>query len=280
MIYKSSGGMKIPVLGLGTWGIGGKYEADRSQKKEGVDAIRNAISLGITHIDTSEMYGSGFTEELIGEAIAPYNRKGLFITSKVWNTHLTYKGVIEAFSSSLKRLKTDYLDLYLIHRPSEDMDLKEVMNALEYLNSSGLAKSIGVSNFTVEQIKQAEKYLVKSKISAVQSEYNLLKREQEILEFCQKKGIIFIAYRPLLKGELAKQEIPELKKLAEKYNKTPVQIAINWLVSKEQIVTIPKAVKNEHLKEIASSLGWKMSKEDYELLDSANYKNITDGNIS
>lgn len=268
MIYKSSGEMKIPVLGLGTWGIGGKYEADLSQKKEGVEAIRNAIALGITHIDTSEMYGNGFTEELIGEAIEPYKRSDLFLTSKVWSTHLTYEGIIEAFKSSLKRLKTDYLDLYLIHRPSEDMDLKEVMKALEYLNEIGLAKAIGVSNFTLPQIAEAEKYLTKSKISAVQSEYNLIKREQEILEFCQKKGIIFIAYRPLMKGELIKQEIPELKKLAEKYNKTKAQIAINWLVSKEQIITIPKATKEEHLQEIAGSLGWKMSKQDYELLDS------------
>ena len=272
MMYRVLGGLKIPILGLGTWGMGGKYEADLSQKQSSIEAIQHAISLGITHIDTSEIYGNGFTEELIGEAIAPYNRSDLFLTSKVWSTHLTYSGVIEAFKSSIKRLKTDYLDLYLIHRPSDDMDLKGTMKALEYLNKKGMAKAIGVSNFTVQEILEAEKFLTKSRISAVQNEYNLFVREQKVLDFCKKKGIIFIAYRPLMRGNLEKQEILILKELARKYNKTNAQIALNWLVSKYPIVTIPKAVKKEHLEEIAASIGWQMSPQDYESLDNINIK--------
>ena len=269
MEYKTIGKIKIPILGLGTWGMGGKAEKDLSQKSYSIKAVRKAIDLGITHIDTSEFYAEGFTEELIGEAITPYKRINLFLTSKVWTNHLTYAGVIEALKSTLKRLKTDYLDLYLIHRPSVDMDLKGTMEALEYLNEKGIIRAIGLSNFTVKQILEAEKYMKKSKISAVQDEYNLLKRQQEILEFCKQRKIVFIAYRPLMKGDIG-QEIPILNKLAGKYGKTNVQITLNWLVSKEQIVAIPKAIKVEHLKEIVESIGWKMSDEDYESLDNLN----------
>jgi len=274
MEYKVFGEMKIPILGLGTWRMGGKFEPDLSQKHSSIKAIQKAIDLGITHIDTSEIYGKGFTEELIGKAIEPYKRSDLFLTSKVWSTHLNYSGVIQAFKSTLKRLKADYLDIYLIHRPSIDMDLRGTMKALEYLNEIRLARAIGVSNFTVQQIVEAEKYLTKSKIFAVQNEYNLFKREQAILDFCKQKKIIFIAYRPLMKGHLTKQEIPILSKLAKKYDKTNAQIALNWLVSKEQIVAIPKAIRKKHLEEIAKSVGWRMSTEDYKSLDNINYKNI------
>lgn len=276
MIYRVFGEMKIPILGLGTWGMGGKFEPDLSQKHSSIKAIEKAINLGITHIDTSEFYGAGFTEKLIGEAIASYKRSDLFLTSKVWSTNLTYSKVLQAFESTLKRLKTDYLDLYLIHRPSIDMDLNGAMKALEHLNKKGVARAIGLSNFTVRQILEAEKYLNKSKISAIQDEYNLLKRQQEILDFCKLRKIIFIAYRPLMSGNLAKQEISILNKLAEKYKKTNVQIMLNWLVSKEQVVVIPKSTKSEHLEEIAKSIEWTMSAEDYKSLDSINYKNETD----
>lgn len=280
MEHKISGEMKIPILGIGTWGMGGKLEPDYFQESSSIEAIRQAINLGITHIDTSEIYGGGFTEELVGKAIQPYDRTNLFITSKVWYTHLTYSGVIRAFELTLRRLKTDYLDLYLIHRPSDDMDLHGTMKALEYLNERGLVRSIGVSNFSVQKILEAEKHLTKSKISAIQNEYNLLIREQEVLDFCNKRDIIFIAYRPLMKGFLAGQKVPILNKLAKKYNKTCAQVALNWLISNKQIVIIPKAVKAEHLKEIANSAGWEMSRIDYKLLDNINYKNAMNDSIS
>lgn len=247
MMYRVVQGLKIPILGLGTWGMGGKLEPDYSQENSSIEAIQYAINLGITHIDTSEIYGGGFTEKLIGKAIKPYERSNLFITSKVWSTNLTYSKVLQAFESTLQRLKTDYLDLYLIHSPSDEMDLEGAMKALEYLNERRLARAIGLSNFTVQKILEAEEFLTKSKIFAVQNEYNLLTREQEI---------------------------PILKNLADKYNKTSAQIAINWLVSKYPIVTIPKAVKKEHIEEIAASIGWQMSPQDYELLDSINKHKI------
>lgn len=272
--------MEIPILGIGTWGIGGKSEPDHLQESSSIEAIRRAINLGITHIDTSEIYGGGFTEELVGKAILPYDRTNLFITSKVWSAHLTYSGVIRAFELTLQRLKTDYLDLYLIHRPSEDMDLLGTMKALEYLNERRLARSIGVSNFSVQKILEAEKHLTKSKLSAIQDEYNLLTKKQEVLDFCNERDIIFIAYRPLMKGFLAGKNIPILNKLAKKYNKSCAQIALNWLVSKKQIVVIPKAVKIEHLKEVANSIGWEMSRADYKLLDNISYKNATNDSIS
>lgn len=265
MEYKLIHNRKIPVLGVGTWGVGGKSEKDASNKEESIKAIRSAIELGLTHIDTSEYYGAGFTEEIIGEAIKPYDRKGLFITSKVWMP-TSYSNVMKAFESSLKRLGTDYLDLYLIHRPNDGMDLRASMKAFEELNKRGVARAIGLSNFSVERILEARKYLSRSRISAIQNEYNFIKKDEETLQFCQKENVIFIAYRPLMAGRL-KQSVPLLDELSKKYNKTYAQISLNWLISKDKVVTIPRASKLEHLEEISDSMGWKMNIEDYKKLD-------------
>ncbi|MAG92075.1 aldo/keto reductase [Candidatus Woesearchaeota archaeon] len=270
MEYKQIGNAEIPVLGLGTWEIGGRFEADHSQKQNSIEIIKQAIELGITHIDTSEIYGNGFTEELIAEAISSFDRKKLFITSKVWSNHLNYDATIKALHSSLKRLKTDYLDLYVIHKPGKDMDLKGTMEALGHLNEQNLIRAIGVSNLTEQQISDAQKFLNNSRISAVQNEYNLLKRDEEIIELCNKNDILFIAYRPLKRGQLAKPGIPLLDRLAKKYNKTQSQIALNWLISKPKIVAIPKATKKEHLQDNLGSIGWKMEDQDYEALDKIN----------
>ena len=274
MEYKKIGNAKIPIIGFGTWGIGGKFIANKLFKGQYIKIIHEAIKLGITHIDTSEIYGSGFTEEIIGEAISSFNRKKLFITSKLWHTHLNYKDALSSLSKSLKRLRTDYIDLYLIHWPSESMDLKGSMKALEHAHNQSLIKFIGVSNFNKQQIIEARQFLAEQKISAVQSEYNLLVRDQKVLDFCIKEKILFIAYKPLMRGKLAKPGIPLLDMLSKKYKKTQAQISLNWLVSKPQIVAIPKASKIEHLLDNISSIGWKMDKEDYMALDDMPHETI------
>jgi diketogulonate reductase-like aldo/keto reductase len=266
---------KIPVLGLGTWEIGGGMSTDTSRDNEGITAIRKAIELGYTHIDTAEMYGAGHSEELIGIAINDFERDSLFITTKVLPEHLRYKDVIKAAEGSLKRLKTDYIDLYLIHIPNPKIPIKETMQAMDYLVEQKKIRFIGVSNFSVTQLKEAGRH-TENKIVNNQIEYNLLTRhsgmynvniESEIIPYCQENEIIITAWKPLVKGILFREKNKLLEEIALKYNKTLAQIAINWLISKKNIITIPKSTNIEHLKENLGALGWKLEPEDIKRLD-------------
>ncbi|MDH5754135.1 MAG: aldo/keto reductase [Candidatus Bathyarchaeota archaeon] len=268
-------GVNISVLGIGTWKMGGGLTVDTAHDKECILAIKTAVRLEMTHIDTAELYGNGHAEELVGEAIQEFEREELFIATKVKQENLRYDDLISAAKRSLKRLRTSYIDLYLIHGPNPYIPIEETMKAMDYLVESKLTRFIGVSNFSVEQIEEAQKH-AKNKIVANQIEYNLLTRNQgqftnsmesKIIPYCQKNDVMIIAYRPIAKGELAKPGIKLLDELAEKYGKTQAQIAINWLSSKPNIVTIPKAVKVEHIKENLGAIGWRLSEEDMRRLD-------------
>ena len=261
----------IPSLGLGTWRIGGnQYSADKTKDSEHVLLIKKAIEIGYNHIDTAEAYGVGHTEELVGEAIKNFERKNLFITTKVMPEHLAYDDVISAALQSLARLKTSYIDLYLVHFPNPKIRIKETMEAMDYLVNSGLVKFIGLSNFTLEQIKEAQNYAFND-ISAVQLEYNLSIRnrgvvstdmESKIIPFCQKNEICVIAYRPLAQGKLAQPGIDLLDEMAKKYSKTQAQISLNWLLSKKSIVAIPKSTLINHLVENIGAVGWMLRNSD------------------
>jgi len=278
---KLKGNFKIPVLGLGTWGIGGFLERDYSKDYESVQAIKNAINLGYTFIDTAELYGAGHTEELIGKAISTTDRSKLIITDKVYKTHLKYEDVITSCKKSLERLQTTYIDIYLIHAPNPDIPIKETMRALDFLVEQRLIKFIGVSNFSVKEMIEAQKNS-KNKIVINQIPYNLATRdddirglcsqmESEIIPFCRKNGIIIMAYRPIERGALLMPDII-LDKLSKKYNKTKAQIAINWLISKNGIITISKTTKSNHLQENLGAIGWNLSNEDENLLDFTKFK--------
>jgi len=259
-----SNGVNIPLLGMGTWGMGGKYKKDPSNIDESVKILRAGLDMGIKLIDVAELYGLGLTEEIVGEAIAGYAREDIFIISKVWKTNLRYDDVLKAMQGSLERLKTDYVDFYLIHWPSEEIPLSETMRAMERLADEGLARDIGVSNFSVELLKEAQSHLKHAKIAANQIEYSLIERsaEKDVIPYCKENGIKVIAYRPLARGNIASSQNKALEALAQKYNKTPAQIALNWITSKE-IVAIPKAGSIAHLRENCGALGWKMSEADY-----------------
>lgn len=276
MKCKTVGKLKIPVVGLGTWGIGGFMEADYSKDNESIYAIKEAINMGYSHIDTAEVYGAGHTEELVGEAIKSFDRSKLIITDKVFKINLRYNDLIKSCKNSLKRLQTNYIDIYLIHAPNPEIPLNETMKAMDYLVEQGLARHIGVSNFSVEQMMEAQKYS-KNKIVANQIPYNLLSRnkshtgnwvnmEAEIIPYCQENNIIIMAYRPLERGFLLNPH-PVLDELSKKYERTKAQIAINWLISKENVITIPKSTNIEHLKENSDAVGWSMSGEDIRSLD-------------
>lgn len=281
MEYKTlSSGFKLPVIGLGTWGIGGKRESDYSCDEESIEILKKAISLGYTHIDTAEVYGLGHSEELVGKAIKDFNREDICIVTKVAGANLGYDDLIAACKASLKRLDTDYIDVYLIHWPNSDIPIEETMGALNYLVDKGMIKHIGVSNFQVEQLREAQKFS-KHKIVCNQIEYSLATRnkgryaenenmESETVPYCQEQGIMIVAERPVERGLLLKPH-PTLDALEKKYGKTKAQIAINWLISKENVVTIPKSSNVDHLVENLGAMGWIMDEEDIKLLDETDF---------
>lgn len=274
--------VKIPVLGLGTWLIGGDLKPDYSDDKTAVKSIKKAIELGYNHLDTAEMYGNGHCEELIGEAIKGFDRKQLFITSKVRASKLKYDDVIKSADESLKRLQTNYIDLYLIHSPSSTVAIEETMRAFDYLVDNNMVKYIGVSNFQVHQLIEAQSF-TNNKIVANQIEYSLLTRnkgkysgnldmESKTIPYCQENDIIIMAERPIERGLILKSH-PLLDKLELKYNKTKAQIAMNWLISKKNIVTFPKSTNEKRLKENLGSLGWKLEQNDIKLLNEIKFNN-------
>lgn len=268
-VKKLQNGFFMPEYGLGTWQMGGRKERDfRNDDKADIEAIKTAIDLNITHIDTAEAYADGHTETLLAEAIKGYDRSKLFIVSKVQTTHLTYERVLQSCRDSLKRLQTDYLDLYLLHGYSSDFPLKGSVQALSELKDQGLAREIGVCNFGSQHLEEAQSY-TKHKIVCDQVHYNLQFREPErsgLLKYCQKNDVMLIAWRPIGKGNLL-QDIPDiLKSMCEKYEKTPAQIAINWLISQQNVVTLSKTRDKQHLLENFGALGWHMENEDIDRL--------------
>ncbi|HEY95508.1 MAG TPA: aldo/keto reductase [Dehalococcoidia bacterium] len=270
IIYKKIGntGIEVPAVGIGTWEIGGGLSPDRSKDDEGIQAIRKGIELGMTLIDTAEKYADGHAEELVGEAIRSFPRDNLFIVSKVWPDHLQYEEVLTAAERSLQRLGIDRLDLYLVHHPNPDVPLKETMPAMEELVRHGKVKFIGVSNFNVRQMEEASSYLENNVITVNQLPYSLLDRdiEKETLPYCVKHNITVMAYWPLSRGNLAKDEF--LSNIGKKYGKTSAQVAINWLITHENVIAIPKAVNPEHLEQNAEVANWRLSEEDIELISS------------
>lgn len=260
----------IPVLGIGTWSMGGLFFHDPTYNdKKDIKVIQKAIEKGITHIDTAEMYSAGHTEVVVGKAIQGYDRSQLFITTKLWPLHSKYDHVLFAAQNSLTRLNIPYIDLYLIHKRNYDVPLKETMNALDTLVDRGLIRFIGVSNFSLKEMKAAQSYS-NYKIVNNQVQYNLLDREPEktgLLEYCQKNGIILTAYQPLKRGILTRRGYPTLNSIADRYAKTPAQIAINWLIRKQNVITIPKTSRIDHLEEILKSIGWHLDEVDRKQLE-------------
>ena len=260
-------GFAIPVLGQGTWRMGGVDTPDTANDDADIAAIRRGIATGLCHIDTAEMYAGGHAEELVGIAMKGQGirRADYFLTDKVWKTHLRYDDVLRAAETSLKRLGTDYIDLYLIHQVNPDVPEEETIRAMNRLKREGVIRHIGVSNFSEERLKRAQA-ASDAPIVANQLHYNLRIREIEqcgLLDYCRSQDIMVIAWRPLRGLDLA---LPLIVTLAEKYGKTPSQIALNWLLCQENVVTITKAANPLHLAENMGALGWVLEKEDAERL--------------
>ncbi len=260
------GGM-IPVLGLGTWTIGGGMSPNHAKDKHYLEIIRYAVGLGYNHIDTAEMYGGGHTEELVGMALKGFPRDELFITTKVWHTHLQKGQVVNALDGSLKRLKMDYVDLYLIHWPSNLVALEETFEDLNKLVGLGKIRHLGVSNFNLEQMQQAQEVSA-TPIVTNQVPYNLTNRryqENGVLEYCQHAGILLTAYTPFDRGTVFKHKT--VQKFAQKYGATPAQIGLYWLIQQPSVITIPMSANKNHLAANLDAVNLQITPGDLKELD-------------
>lgn len=259
-------GLRLPVIGMGTWGVGGGYwTPDYSRDEEWVGALRYGISLGATLIDTAEMYGGGHAEELVGRAIAGLDRERIFIVSKVWQTHAARDDVVRAAEGIVKRLGT-HMDLYLIHWPPEGVSLCETMRGLEDAVARGYARFIGVSNFSLELVEEARSCLSREDVAAVENKFSLLDRRDEdtVVPYAECEGMLYLAYTPLEKGRLASD--PFLASVGARYGKSAAQVALNWLIRFKPVVPIPKASDKRHIEENVGAAGWRLSDEDWRLL--------------
>lgn len=276
---KLKNGFELPVYGLGTWQMGGRLEADSGNDTAEVKAIQNAIEHGITHIDTAESYGAGHAEELIKQAIAGYDRSKLKIATKVSAWNQSHDDLLRSFEASLKRLGTDYVDLYLLHRyPEPGIDIAETMKALDELMASGVVKNIGVCNMSINRFNEAQKH-TSNPLVCNQVHYSLDTREiveRGVLKYSQENDVMIVAWGPLSKGSLEDARV--LHEIADKYGKTPYQVALNWLISQQNVVTIPKTTSIEHLEENLGALGWELEREDIEQLtrEFPNQKSVSD----
>ena len=263
-------GTQVPVLGLGTWDIGGRDAPDRSRDDELTELLQRIIRMGYTHLDTAEYYGGTHTEELVGRAIQAFERRDVFVTTKVSPEHLSYADVHKSLDASLHRLQTDYIDLYLIHWPSQTIPLTESFPALNKAVADGRVKRVGVSNFDVPQMEESMR-LCQTPIATNQVRYNLLDRtpvQNGVLEFCQRHGILLTAYSPLKGGVLSN---PTVVEIAQKYGVPPGQVAIQWLVYQQGVITIPKSTNLAHLQDNLAALKLVLTDDDLAKLESIAY---------
>ena len=257
--------LKLPVLGMGTWCFGGREERNLTNDDAGqIAALQKGIECGFDLIDTAEYYANGYAEELIGKALEGFDRKKIFLTSKVWKTHLKRDDVFRAAENSLKRLKTDYLDCYLYHQVDDAVPLEETIGAMNELVQQRIVRHIGVSNFSLERLKRAMAYS-SVPIALNQVHCNLAVRDasDELEDFCRENGVIFQAWRPLRDLE----ETDTTRAICQKRNITFAQLALSWLLNRENIAVIT-AMKNPlHLQVTMDALDIELSADEMSALN-------------
>ena len=268
MKYETLPHLTLPKIGFGTWKIGGNSSVNHAVDSKSLNALRYALEVGYTHIDTAEMYASGHSEELVGEAVRGSGRKRdeLFITSKVLPSHLRYDEVLRACENSLRRLKMEYIDLYLIHWPQIGMKLEDTFRGLNKLVRDGKVKHLGVSNFNLKLLKQSQE-LSETPLITNQVPYSLSERsyvKNGVLEYCQQNDILFTAYEPVDKGNLHSNKT--LDAIAKTHNATIFQIALAWVISQPRIITIPMSFNPQHIEENFEAAAIELSAEEMSLL--------------
>jgi len=254
---------KVPVLGLGTWRMGER----KSERAAELHALKLGLELGVRLVDTAEMYGEGGAEEVVGEAIAG-KRDSIYLVSKVYPHNASRKGAIAACERSLKRLKTDRLDLYLLHWRGS-YPLAETVEAFASLIKDGKIRRWGVSNFDGEDMRELKDQTGGEACAANQVLYHLGSRgiEWDLMPYCRRAEIMVMAYSPLGQGPLLRN--PALAPLAAKFGVTPAAIALAFVLRQPGVVTIPKAVTPEHVRANLKALDVSLDAEDLKALDAA-----------
>ena len=271
MKYENLHGLSIPKIGFGMWKIGGDSFPNPSLDSKSLTALRTALEVGYTHFDTAEVYAAGHSEELLARALSETNtkRETLFITTKVSPDHLAYDQVLKSCENSLRRLNTDYVDLYLIHWPPRaGAKLDEAFRALNQLVRDDKVKHLGVSNFNVKLLKQAQS-LSETPILTDQVPYRLPDRtyvENGILEYCQQNDILLTAYSPVKFRNLPVNKT--VHAIAEAHSATSFQIALAWLVAQPRVITIPMSFNPQHIRENFEAAELELSEDEFKTLSS------------
>ena len=254
-------GKEVPALGLGTWNMG----ETRSSAEQEVESIRRAIDLGMTLIDTAEMYADGRSEEIVGRAIVNH-REDVFLVSKVYPWNASATGTVDACERSLARLGTDHIDLYLLHWRGEH-PLEETVAAFERLKMDGKIGDWGVSNFDTDDMEELFAVPDGRNCAANQVLYNLSRRGPEfsLLPWCQQHGVPLMAYSPIEQGRILKNH--ELIRIAQAYQATPAQLALAFLLEREGVIAIPKSSNPARVEENRGATDLDITEEDWAALD-------------
>ena len=254
-------GETIPVLGQGTWTMG----EDPSRREDEIAALRLGVELGMTLIDTAELYGDGAAEELVAEAIEG-RRDDVLLVSKVVPANASRRGTTEACERSLKRLRTDRLDAYLLHWRGS-LPLEKTIEAFGELQQAGMIRHWGVSNFDVIDLGEVMTLAGGDAVELDQVLYNLAHRgiEYDLLPWCRERGLTVIAYSPTDRGRLL--ENVAVRAVAARHHATPAQIALAWVIRQDGVCAIPKAGSPEHVRENRDALDLELTKEDLKTLD-------------
>jgi diketogulonate reductase-like aldo/keto reductase len=256
----------VPVVGLGTW------QMENDDRESAIRAIHRAIDLGMTHIDTAELYGSGDVEELVGEALAGH-RGNVFLASKVMPSHATYAGTLRACELSLRRLRTDRLDLYMLHWRAQ-LPLAETLRALETLKKDGKIVAWGVSNFDVADLEEAIDLVGEKAIACNQVLYHLDERDTEhVLQvYCERHHIAFVGYSPLGSGRFPRPGTPEhdvLARIGKAHDVGAYAVALAFLTRRKGTFTLPKSSRVEHVEALAPAGSLVLTPEELAAIDDA-----------
>ena len=246
-------GYEIPIFGLGTWQLKGR-QCER--------IVKEAVALGYTHIDTAWMYQN---QREIGKALRDISvdREDIFLTTKIWGTHLGHAEVLSQFEECLNDLQMDYVDLLLIHHPSGSVPVAETLEAFHKLHGAGSVRSIGISNFSIPQVEEACE-VSELPICTNQVEYHVRRNRSELRDYCHGRNVVMTAHRPLAVGDLAGDTV--LRGIGENHGKTAAQVALRWLVQQD-IITIPKSGSVPHLRENLDVFEWQLTDEEMHTLN-------------
>ncbi|QRN97748.1 aldo/keto reductase [Archangium violaceum] len=259
-------GVSIPVLGQGTW----QMEGD--DREEAIRALRVGLDLGLTHVDTAELYGYGEVEELVAEALAG-RRDEVFLVSKVMPNNATYEGTLKACERSLRKLKTDHLDCYLLHWPGPH-PLEETLRAFEALRTDGKIRAWGVSNFDVDDLEEVLALVGPGKLACNQVLYHLRERsiEHRVLPWCERNGVALVGYSPFGSGDFPGSESADgrvLGEVARAHGATPRQVALKFLTRRAPLFAIPKASHEAHTRDNAAADGLRLTGAELARLEAA-----------